>query len=154
MAKRHPDSKSEELRRRYSLNPRPERVTDPYFTEDAFFDPRDMMQVKYEMLRRVRVDEQSIQQASSAFGLSRPAYYRAQSAFDREGVAGLLPKKRGPRHRHKLSAEVVSYLEEVLVQQGRFSSQALVTRVFERFGIRVHKRSIERALAASKKKRR
>ena len=155
MAEGSPDSKkSAELRRHYSLNPRPDRVSDPYFKEEAFFDPRDMVQVKYEMLRRVRVEEQSIKQTASVFGLSRPAYYKAQAAFDREGVVGLFPRKRGPRHRHKLGEAVVSYLEETLEQEGRLSSQALVTRVFERFGIRVHKRSIERALEASKKKRR
>ncbi len=147
-------SKCQALRERSSLNPRPERVRDPLFGEEEFFDPRDLVQVKYEMLRRVRREEQTIGQASSDFGFSRPAYYKAQEAFEREGLAGLIPRKRGPRRRHKLREEIVVFLEELQEKEGRTSSPTLVERIEERFGLRVHKRSIERALAAAKKKRR
>jgi hypothetical protein len=40
------------------LNPSPERVTDELFQE--FFDPRDLVQVKYEMLRRVQTEGQPV----------------------------------------------------------------------------------------------
>lgn len=146
------DSKRCELREQFSLNPRPDRVTDPLFLEDEFFDPRDLVQVKYEMLRRVSVEEESITRAASAFGFSRPAFYQARKAFERVGLVGLVPRKRGPRRRHKLSGEVVAFLEKTLRLEGRLSSQILVKRVEERFGIRIHKRSIERALPGLKKK--
>ena len=51
------DAKREALQRQGSLNRRPERVSDTLFTEDEFFDPCDVVQVKYEMLRRVRREE-------------------------------------------------------------------------------------------------
>jgi len=51
-----PDPKREALRQQQTLNPRPARVSDPLFREQPFFDARDWLQVKYEMLRRVRVD--------------------------------------------------------------------------------------------------
>jgi hypothetical protein len=35
--------------------------------------PRDLVQVKYEMLRRVRVDGHSVSQSATGFGLSRPS---------------------------------------------------------------------------------
>jgi len=148
------DSKCQALREHWSLNPRPEKVKDPLFLEEEFFDPRDFVQVKYEMLRRVRVEEQTVTEASSAFGLSRPAYYKAQETFEREGLAGLIPRKRGPRRRHKLSKEVVRFLEETLEREGRLSPGTLVELVEERFGLRVHRRTIERALGAAKKKQR
>jgi len=36
-----------ELRKQGTLNPRPREVTDPLFAKDSFFDPRDLVQVKY-----------------------------------------------------------------------------------------------------------
>src|SRR5581483_12096406 len=111
MAKRRPpDPKLEALRQNGTLNPHPERVRDPLFAEDDFFDGRDLVQVKYEMVRRVRVDGQPVSESATAFGFSRPSFYEAQAALDRGGLAALLPKKRGPHHSHKLSTEVVDFL--------------------------------------------
>ena len=108
-----PDPKTETLRRQSSLHPHPESVTDRLFEDSDFFDARDLVQVKYEMLRRVRVEARPITQSASAFGLSRPSFYQAQAAFKLAGLSGLLPKKPGPRRAHKLSAEVVTFLEQL-----------------------------------------
>lgn len=50
--KRPKDAKAEMLRSRGTLHPHPERVQDDLFRTSVFFDPRDAMQVRYEMLRR------------------------------------------------------------------------------------------------------
>ena len=76
------DPKLVALRRHHALNPRPEAVTDPAFvTGDPFFDARDLVQVKYEMLRRARRDGQPVGRAATAFGFSRPSFYQAQALF-------------------------------------------------------------------------
>ena len=142
------------LRRQGCLHPHPEKVIDEAFAASEFFDPRDLVQVKYEMLRRVRVDGQAISQAASAFGLSRPSYYQAQAAYEAGGLPALLPQKPGPRRAHKLSDEVVATLQEALAQQPELNAQDLVELVEERFGVSVHPRSVERALARQEEKRR
>lgn len=147
------DPKSGALRQQGCLHPHPEKVTDGAFAASEFFDPRDLVQVKYEMLRRVRVDGQAISHAATGFGLSRPSYYQAQAAFEEGGLPALLPKKPGPRRAHKLSVEVMAELREALTEQPELSPQDLVGLVEERFGISVHQRSIERALARREKKR-
>jgi len=154
MARRRPDPKAESLRQRGCLHPHPEKVTDELFTASEFFDRRDLLQAKYEMLRRVLVDGHSVSQSAAGFGLSRPAYYQAQKAYESGGLPALLPKKPGPRQAHKLSEEVVEALRAALAAQPALSSQALVRLVQERFGLSVHRRSIERALVAQEKKRR
>ena len=147
------DGKGKRLRQQSNLNPRAEKVTDPLFEQDAFFDPRDLMQVKYEMLRRVRVDDQPITKAAANFGFSRPAFYAIQQAFERFGLSGLLPKKRGPQRRHKLTDEIVDYLNDTIRREGRLAAPVLVKRVQKRFGVKLHPRSIERGLDRPKKKR-
>lgn len=146
------DPKTEALRARGCLNPRAQAVTDPLFSGSDFFDARDLVQVKYEMLRRVQLDGQPISKSASAFGVSRPTFYQAKIAFERGGLPALLPKKPGPRRSHKLSAKVVRFIEQLLDADPSLRPVELGTRVRERFGIKVHPRSIERALARQKKK--
>ncbi len=154
MTRRKSDPKSNLLRKQGCLHPHPAKVTDELFVGGEFFDARDIVQVKYEMLRRVRVDGRPVSDSSARFGLSRPSYYQAREAFEQGGLPALLPKKPGPRRAHKLSDEVVAVLREALSEQPELSLEDLVRLVETRFGISVHRRSIDRALARQKKKRR
>ena len=146
-------AKLDTLRKQGILNPRPEAVTDQRFQENEFFDARDLVQVKYEMLRRVEVELDSISQSAAAFGFSRPSFYQAQSAFEQAGLAGLIPQKRGPRQAHKLTAEVMKFIQQSRIVQPSLRAQELVHLVQKRFGVRVHRRSIERSLSPRQKKR-
>ena len=146
------DPKTESLRARQALHPEPQKVQDPMFQDSELFDPRDLVQVKYEMLRRVAVDGSAVTAATAAFGLSRPSFYEARKAFDAGGLPGLLPKKRGPRQAHKLTDEVLDFVEE-LRAEGILDGRVLAERVAERFAVVVHPRSIERALRRREKKR-
>jgi len=150
----HPDSKVEALQDQGTLNTHPEKVRDEFFLENDFFDPRDLAQVKYEMLRRAHVDGYSLKDAAEAFGFSRPTFYKTQAAFEESGLQGLIPRRRGPRGAHKLTGEVMSFVEQILVADESLRGPALALRIEERFGVRVHPRSIERALARRQKKRR
>jgi len=154
MSRAKADPKSDALEKQGCLHPHPEKVTDEAFGASEFFDARDMVQVKYEMLRRVRVDGQPVSHAAAGFGVSRPTYYEAQAAYEEGGLPALLPKKPGPRRAHKLSAEVIVELRDALAEQPELNSQELVGLVEKRFGISVHRRSIERALTRLEKKRR
>lgn len=148
-----PDPKTEALRDRGSLNPNAGRVSDPLFAASDFFDARDVVQVKYEMVRRVRQDGQPVSHVAKAFGFSRPSFYQAQAVLGRGGLAALVPKKPGPRRSHKLDAEVVAFLQQLRSEDPSLGSTDLARKVAERFGRKVHPRSIERALARQKKKR-
>lgn len=144
--------KTATLRHHHALNTRPRTVQDPAFTSgDPFFDAHDLIQVKYEMLRRVREDGQSVSRASEAFGFSRPSFYQALGAFRDGGLPGLIPQRPGPRRAHKLSERVVDALEAALVEQPTLSSAAMVALLHERFNLTVHPRSVERALDRRRK---
>ena len=152
MERRKDEPKVEVLRQRRCLHPHPEQVSDELFTTNDFFDPRDLLQVKYEMLRRVRQDQYTISQAAANFGLSRPSFYQAQAAYEAGGLPALLPKKPGPRRAHKLSEEIVEALRQMQNQAPEINPTVLAEQVRDRWGVSLHPRSIERALAAKKKK--
>jgi transposase len=147
MAKGREDPKVGALRAERSLNPHPESVTDDRFTASDFFDARDLVQVKYEMVRRVRVEGDAVSRTASAFGLSRPTFYEAAAALDAGGLPGLVPARPGPRRAHKLTDEVVAFVRDHLEADPSARPADLVEVIADRFGVRVHPRSIERALA-------
>ena len=147
MARRARDGKARELAASRTLNPRPEAVVDERFRCSEFFDARDLVQVKYEMVRRVEGDGVSVSAAADAFGFSRQSYYSAARALAAEGLAGLVPAKPGPRGAHKLTDEVLEHLEGLRAADPGVGAAALAAAVAERFGVTVHRRSIERALA-------
>jgi transposase len=156
MIRRRPqsDRKQRALEESGTVNPHARDVRDPAFVDSEFFDPRDLIQVKYEMLRRVQTEGQSVAKASASFGVSRPTFYKAQSDFDRAGLVGLLPAKRGPRGPHKVTPEVARFIEETVARGEELDPQRLAECVAERFGLVVHQRTVKRALARSKKKAR
>jgi transposase len=145
------DDKAISLARSGTLNSRPNRVKDELFTDEAFFDPRDLLQIKYEMLRRVDRDGWPISKASQEFGLSRPSFYEAKRAFDADGLAGLVPKTRGPKSPHKLTDEALDFIVSLEPQAN--SATGIAALIKQRFGIDVHPRSIARAVTAREKKK-
>jgi len=133
-----------------TLNPSPEKVVDPRFRESEFFDPCDIVQVKYEMLRRVLVDRESVADAADDYGVSRPTFYQAKANFDEAGVAGLVPKKRGPRGPHKLQGRILDFVRKQHVEGEPIRARELANMVRERFSVEIHPRTIERALSGKK----
>ena len=144
------ETKRERLRRLGMLNPNPRQIKAPWFLSGEFFDPNDMVQAKYEMLRHVQVDGVSKVEAAALFGISRPTFYQAEAAFAREGLAGLLPKLRGPKGAHKLTAEVMAFIEERLPGDGEMHARSLAQQIEAELGLSIHPRSIERAIMHKK----
>ncbi len=136
-----------------TLNPSPEKVRDPKFQENEFFDPRDLVQVKYEMLRRVSVEKSSVTEATEKYGVSRPTYYQTKATFDKRGLAGLVPRKRGPHGPHKLQGEALEFVQQQLVAGQPVRARELAKLVRQKFALPIHPRTIERAVAGKKTSR-
>lgn len=136
-----------------TFNPRFAAVRHALFQTDGFFDPQDLLQLKYETLRAVEKDGCSIARAASEFGLSRPTIYQAQEQLAAGGLEGLLPRKRGPRGAHKLTTEVRNYLQAQAAVEPRPTARDLSLRIRERFKVQVHPRTIEKALKTQGQKR-
>jgi len=151
MAAGSEDPKVAALRAQRTLNPRPEAVVDERFEGSEFFDARDLVQVKYEMVRRVRADGDAVSRSAQAFGFSRPSFYQARAALDGAGLAGLVPARPGPRRAHKLTEEVLAFARERRATDPSLRSSDLAEAIAQHFGVRVHPRSVERALARSER---
>ena len=142
--------KVEALREERTLNPIPEQVRDPKFQDNEFFDPHDIVQVKYEMLRRVSVEDAPVSAATEEYGVSRPTYYQTKASFDKAGIAGLVPQKRGPRGPHKLRGEALAFVQQQLVAGEPVRARELAKLVRRKFDLNIHPRTIERAVAGKK----
>ena len=141
------DPKVAALRESRCLNPHPGQVTDEAFLAEEFFDARDAVQVKYEMVRRGRGDRRAVHADAAAFGYSRPSYYQAAAALSASGLDGLVPARPGPRGGHKLTGQVLAWAEQQLAADPALKPSGLAGPIAEEFGVHVHPRSVERALA-------
>src|SRR6266849_2005622 len=141
------DPKEAALAATRCLNPHPEQVTDPEFLASEFFDARDAVQVKYEMVRKVRTGGAPVTQAAAAFGYSRPACYAAAAALESAGPEGLGPARPGPRGGHTLTEEILAWAQEQLAADPGLRPAQLPGPIQDAFGVRVHPRSVEKALA-------
>jgi transposase len=146
------DPKSEALAQDGVLNPNSEAVRDALFTGNPFFDAKDLVQVRYEMVRRHQVDDIPISEAAATFGVTRPTFYKAQNALQTVGLAGLLPSRRGPKGGHKISAEVIAFVGDLKAVSPELTTLQCLDAIEARFGVKVHRRSLERALAHKKKR--
>ena len=148
---RRKEEKQRRLRQQATLNPRPVAVTHPLFQDSEFFDAHDLLQVKYEMLRLVSVEQRPVSESAKVFGFSRPSFYQAQAAFEQRGLAGLIPQKPGPRSGHKLTPTVMEFLTQARVAEPSLRAERLASLVEKNFGVRIHPRSIERQFLRQKK---
>ena len=127
------DPKEAALAAARCLNPHPEQVTDAEFLASEFFDARDAVQVKYEMVRKARTGAAPVTEAAAALQAS--------------GLEGLVPARPGPRRASKLTDEICGWAEQQLAARPQLRPAQLGTLIEGAFGVRAHPRSIERALA-------
>jgi transposase len=117
-------------------------VTAELFAHGGFFFAADKVQVKYEMLRAHLLDGVSVTAAAAAHGYSRAGFYLVATAFEHGGMSGLLDDKRGRRGPVKLTAEIVEFLQTAPSDR---SGAELAVQVADRFGVVLHRRTVERA---------
>lgn len=124
-------------------HPHPEAIIAPLFRDhELFFLSSDKVQVKYEMLRSHIVDGLNVTAAAEQHGFSRAAFYLIQAAFDDAGMQGLLDERRGRRGPVKLTPEILKF---ITTAEPRLSGAQLALEISQRFGINLHRRTIERA---------
>lgn len=128
------------------LNPRPERVADRLFQEVEFFDPLDLPQVRYEMLRRARVENRSVTEACRQFGFSREYFYRLERAFMERGYVALLGSPMGRRPLLALNQEIVNFIVHRKIENPKLSGEDLHKEILHLYKISCSRRTVERII--------
>jgi transposase len=141
--------KKEILQKNGTYNKNHEKVKDARFFGDRFFDPMDIVQVKYEMLKDV-MKGRPVSDAAGDFGFSRTAYYSIKEAFDKQGISGLIPEKPGPKTPHKLTHECQKQIDDYIAMKPEASSSEIAAVISRNNAISISKRTIERYRAKKK----
>jgi transposase len=146
------DPKAHFLAQRSALHSHPERVQDSLFRDSTFFDPRDLIQVRYEMVRRFQVNGHPAPEVARAFGVSRQLLYLLVQAFQARGLPGLFPSKRGPKTASKCTDKVLAFVRARLAQSPGLTLDELLDELRQRLGVSLHRRTLQRQLAGLGKK--
>lgn len=136
-------AKHKEMQINGSFNHRANTVSAEIFMKSDFFDAHDIVQVKYEMLRAVEKESHAVSSASEAFGFSRVSFYQIKKEFDENGIAGLMPKKRGPKGSRKMKVSDIEFARSLV---GRYTKAQILARLKEERGVEISKRTLERQL--------
>jgi hypothetical protein len=142
--------KKEALRANGTYNKRYSAVKKDKFLEGGFYDPMDIVQVKYEMLRDAEDTGRPVRESVKDFGFSRAAYYIIKENFERYGISALFPQKTGPRRPHKLTEELQNLIDGYRTLNPDMSVPEIVDAVFEEKGAAVSRRTIERYIYKKK----
>lgn len=140
------DSKTEFLQAQGLINPKPTRVVHPLFQDIEFFDPLDIAQVRYEMLRIARVDGTSVKEACRLFGFSREYFYQLERSFMASGYVGLLGSTKGRRPIIALNQEIVNFLIHRKMTDPQLTGEDLRKEIVDDYQVECSRRTVERVL--------
>lgn len=120
------------------------------FRVGGFYDPMDIVQVKYEMLRDVQNSSKAIGATVEEYGFSRTAYYAIKEGFEATGLASLIPEKKGPKEQHKLTKALREFIDEYTISHPKASAAEITMVITREKGVEISKRTIERYKAKKK----
>ena len=147
MARRRtiPDPKEAALAEARCLNPHPEQVTDPGFLASDFFEPATRCRSSTRWCARSGPAAPRSPRRPRRSATPGPPTTRQQPRWNTPGWTGwYLP---GPHGGHKLTGQILAWAEEQLAADPGLRPAQLPDRIEQAFGVRVHPRSVERALA-------
>lgn len=137
-------NKKEILLTNGTFNKNHAKVTKANFRNGGFYDPMDIVQVRYEMIRDADVSTGTIEQVSNEYGYSRASYYHIRDNFENGGMAALIPDKTGPREPRKFTDEIQEYVNDYIGRNPSASSSQIADEIESSKGVTVSKRTVER----------
>jgi len=139
-------TKDENLKESGCFNSNHENVTAGIFGTSPFFDKRDIVQVKYEMVRAASNGEGNVTEIADAYGFSRKSYYQTSKAFESGGLCALVPQKTGPKGPSKLNEEVLAFIDSFSAEHKNAKAAEISASLEDEKGVKVHPRTIYRHL--------
>jgi transposase len=126
------------------LNPKPQRIAHPLFETIDFFDPLDLPQVRYEMIRAARAEKNTVAEACKLFGFSREYFYKLERAFMARGYVALLGSTMGRRPIIALNQEVVNFIVHRKIEENQLSGENLRQEIKRLYNVDCSRRTVER----------
>jgi len=137
-------SKQDVLLENGTFNRNHAKVKEQRFIDDIFYDPRDLAQVKYEMLRTARESKESVEEITIRYGFSRAGFYKIKNSFEKEGLSAFVSNKTGPRNAWKLTKEHQRFIDGYLSENPDAGSGEIAAILKTERGLEISKRTIER----------
>ena len=137
-------SKQEILLENGTFNRNYGKVMEHRFISDNFYDPQDLVQVKYEMLRTSNETSRKIEEIAGKFGFSRAAFYKIKTSYEKEGISAFVPEKSGPKNARKLTKEHQEFIDSYLARNPGVSSGDMAAILYKERGLSISKRTVER----------
>lgn len=139
-------NKEESLKSSNTYNPKSNRINAPCFADNEMMDPHDLLQVRYEMVRSIELDNKPIKDICSEFGVSASTARRYVKDLKEGGLIALVPEKKGPSGPTKLSKEAAGFIDNYLKEFPKASGGKVHRALETKLHTGVSKRTVERYL--------
>lgn len=126
------------------LNTKPQRVSHPLFETLDFFDPSDLPQIRYEMVRAARVEKMSVAAACKLFGFSREYFYKLERAFMARGYVAMLGSTMGRRPIIALNQEIINFIAHRKIEDPGLSGEKVRQEIQTLYNVDCSRRTVER----------
>ena len=138
-------SKIEFLKQEGLLNKNSDRIIHSEFTNNAvtFYD---LPQVKYEFLRNVRIEGESVTSVCKKFGFSREYFYKLERLFMERGYVSLLNSSMGRRPVLSLNQEIILYIVNKKNENPKISGEQLRKEIMNCYKVECSRRTVERLI--------
>jgi hypothetical protein len=126
------NSKNDFLKEEGLLNLNAKKVVHPLFKSVDFFDPSDLAQVRYELLRATKQEKISVAKTCRLFGFSREYFYRLSHSFMETGFPALLKSPQaGRRPLIALNQNILTFIIYRKIDEPQLSGEQLRKEIFQ-----------------------
>ena len=142
--------KEEWLKETRTFNRNHDKINDNLFAESDMLDARDLLQVRYEMVRAVKIDKSSATEVAQRFGVSESTLNRNIRALNEGGVIALIPESKGPKGQYSLDEDELKFIDSYLEAHPDATGGQVYSALLKEKQSTVSKRTVERHLASKK----
>ena len=131
---------------------RNDKVTEPRFLDSDLFDPKDLLQVRYEMVRSIKEGVITLDEVPSKYGVSAMTAKRCVSSLEKGGIIALVPERKGPKGPSSLDDESLRFIDSYIAEHPKASGRKVHDALEAEKHVGVSKRTVERYLSSKKAK--
>ena len=145
-------NKEEHLRATQTFNTNYAKINDPIFQRSGIMDPRDLLLVRFELVRSLELDGKPIEEVCSQYGISPCTARRYVRDMKERGLIALVPEKRGPNGPSVMTDEIANYIDKYLTDHPKASAGKVYQSLVDAKKVTIGKRTVERYISSKKGK--
>ena len=140
------------LKANHTFNFRNDKVIASRFIESDLYASRDLLQVRYELVRSIEEGDIALDEVPDKYGVSSVTAKRYVRSFKEGGMIALVPEQKGPKGPSSLDDEALRFIDSYIAEHPKASGRKVHEALESERHLGISKRTVERYLSSKKAK--